>query len=253
MEIKRVRYFPGQLLGVADYVDEQRYLVQRLETALRLLHGTGVIVGLTVTTQSPTVAQPFGSTLAVAPGVAITETGRVIALEQQHRLPLPSVAGVVWIQILDVATDPVSTSDPDFTEFSRWEEQINVNISTMAPPDAVVLAQFDGQRVHPVPRSNTVVASLEAELRRSLEWVVFEINNETLWSRIRSAITNFLHDKWIAGVLVGAQPDNAFYVKVDPSTMTQADIDAGHVVIVIGLAVTRPGEFEVLRLTMQTA
>jgi Bacteriophage tail sheath protein len=53
--------------------------------------------------------------------------------------------------------------------------------------------------------------------------------------------------------LVGAAPDQAFFVRCDWSTMTQADIDAGRLVCVVGVAVVRPAEFVIIRIAQLTA
>jgi uncharacterized protein len=58
------------------------------------------------------------------------------------------------------------------------------------------------------------------------------------------------------GALVGAKPEDAFYVRVGlGSTMTAQDILEGRMIVEIGMAVVRPGEFIVLRFAhkMQTS
>ena len=44
--ITRVRYFAGQVLGVAELETEQRYLIERLRRRNRRLHGWGIVGGL---------------------------------------------------------------------------------------------------------------------------------------------------------------------------------------------------------------
>jgi phage tail sheath protein FI len=51
-----------------------------------------------------------------------------------------------------------------------------------------------------------------------------------------------------AGAFQGSKPDDAFFVKVDSDTTTQADIDNGVVNILVGFAPLKPAEFVVLRL-----
>ena len=46
--MKRVRYFPGQLLSAADFETEQSYLRAKRRLHNRWLHGWGVVGGLTV-------------------------------------------------------------------------------------------------------------------------------------------------------------------------------------------------------------
>ena len=81
------------------------------------------------------------------------------------------------------------------------------------------------------------------------QWVVFEPNDEKLWARVNQTITQFLTTEWRNGALMGTKPSEAFFVKVDRTTMTQADIDNGKLICIIGLAVVKPAEFVIFRLT----
>lgn len=47
---------------------------------------------------------------------------------------------------------------------------------------------------------------------------------------------------------MGTKPSEAFFVKVDRTTMTQSDIDNGRLICIIGLAVVKPAEFVIFRL-----
>lgn len=80
------------------------------------------------------------------------------------------------------------------------------------------------------------------------QWVVFEPNDEKLWARVKQTITQFLITEWRSGALMGLKPEEAFFVKVDRTTMTQADIDNGRLICIIGVAVVKPAEFVIFRL-----
>jgi hypothetical protein len=82
--------------------------------------------------------------------------------------------------------------------------------------------------------------------------VVFEPNNEQLWARVRQTVANFLNTVWRDGALMGTTPEEAYYVKCDRSTMTQADIDNGKLIVEIGVAPTKPAEFVVFRISQWT-
>lgn len=87
-------------------------------------------------------------------------------------------------------------------------------------------------------------------VKRSSEWVVFEPNDANTWCRIKSMIDDFLVRLWRNGALAGARADHAFFVKAGlGETMTQQDIEEGRLIIEMGLAVTRPAEFIILRIT----
>ncbi|HET9530846.1 MAG TPA: phage tail sheath subtilisin-like domain-containing protein [Blastocatellia bacterium] len=80
------------------------------------------------------------------------------------------------------------------------------------------------------------------------QWVVFEPNDEKLWARVKQTITQFLMTEWRNGALMGTKPEEAFFVKVDRTTMTQSDIDNGRLICIIGVAVVKPAEFVIFRL-----
>ena len=89
---------------------------------------------------------------------------------------------------------------------------------------------------------------LEETLYRSLKWVVFEPNDEPLWSQIRLNVGAFLNDQFRKGAFQGRSPRDAYFVKCDSDTTTQNDINLGIVNIVVGFAPLKPAEFVVIRL-----
>ena len=91
-------------------------------------------------------------------------------------------------------------------------------------------------------------AYIEHSIDHGLQWVVFEPNNEVTWAHVRRQVGDFLLALWSEGRLVGATPDEAFFVKVDRSTMTQDDIDTGRLVVIVGFAPLRPAEFVIIRI-----
>lgn len=98
-----------------------------------------------------------------------------------------------------------------------------------------------------------LMTHLEASLDAGLQWAVFEPNGADLWAKIARTATDFLYNLWRDGGLLGAKSEQAFFVRCDLSTMTQADLDAGGLVCVIGVAVVRPAEFVIFRVSQKTA
>ncbi len=84
---------------------------------------------------------------------------------------------------------------------------------------------------------------LERSIDEGTQWVVFEPNDEPLWASVRQSIDCFLMALFRQGALAGRAPDDAYFVKCGPDTMTQDDIDNGVVNIVVGFAPLRPAEF----------
>ncbi|MER5891062.1 phage tail sheath subtilisin-like domain-containing protein [Streptomyces sp. NPDC001941] len=89
---------------------------------------------------------------------------------------------------------------------------------------------------------------LEESILLGTQWVVFEPNDDRLWSSIRRNVTAFLTEEWRRGALFGRTAAEAFYVKCDRENNPQESIDQGRVVCEIGVSPVKPAEFVVFRL-----
>lgn len=89
---------------------------------------------------------------------------------------------------------------------------------------------------------------LEESLYRGTQWVVFEPNDEPLWSQIRTDLGAFMQGLFLQGAFQGTSPDEAYFVKCDSETTTQADINNGILNIIVGFAPLKPAEFVVISL-----
>jgi phage tail sheath protein FI len=89
---------------------------------------------------------------------------------------------------------------------------------------------------------------LEESLYRGTQWVVFEPNDEPLWAQIRLNIGAFLNGLFRQGAFQGKTPKEAYFVKCDRETTTQADINLGIVNILVGFAPLKPAEFVVIKI-----
>ncbi len=93
---------------------------------------------------------------------------------------------------------------------------------------------------------------LEESLYRGTQWVVFEPNDEPLWAQIRLNVGAFMQGLFRQGAFQGTSPRQAYFVKCDAETTTQADIDLGVVNIFVGFAPLKPAEFVVLKIQQIT-
>ena len=94
------------------------------------------------------------------------------------------------------------------------------------------------------------VINVEESIKKSIAAFVFEPNNANTWTRARASLENYLTGKWREGALAGAKPEDAFYVRVGlGQSMTAQDVLEGRMIIEIGIAVVRPAEFIIIRLT----
>lgn len=90
-------------------------------------------------------------------------------------------------------------------------------------------------------------------LRKSLsdltEFAIFEPNDFRLHTRLEDTVSNFLTKFWQQGGLAGATPADAFFVKCDDGNNTPSTIANGSVIIEVGVALQRPAEFVIIRIS----
>ncbi|KOU08800.1 tail protein [Streptomyces sp. NRRL F-5755] len=138
------------------------------------------------------------------------------------------------------------------------EQQAGLN-----PEDINVIRRFDGNIT--LWGAHTLAGKEDAEwryinvrrlflfLRESIDegtqWVVFEPNEPGLWAKITRNVTAFLTSVWRDGALLGATPQEAFFVKCDADTNPPDVRDRGQVVTEVGVAVVKPAEFVVFRIS----
>ncbi|MDR3294893.1 MAG: phage tail sheath subtilisin-like domain-containing protein [Clostridiales Family XIII bacterium] len=94
---------------------------------------------------------------------------------------------------------------------------------------------------------------VEESIRAATNWVVFEPNNSSLWTRVQLTISSFLDGLFRSGMLAGDDAGQAFFVDIGPGTMSQDDILNGRLICNIGIAPVRPAEFVIFRVTQFTA
>lgn len=93
---------------------------------------------------------------------------------------------------------------------------------------------------------------VEESIKANTNWVVFEPNDSTLWSRVSMTISAFLDNLYRNGMLAGSSPEESYFVEIGPSTMTQDDIRNGRLICNVGIAPSRPAEFVIFRVTQHT-
>ena len=99
-----------------------------------------------------------------------------------------------------------------------------------------------------VPVRRTAIM-LRVSIYYGIQWSVFEPNDEPLWAQLRLNIGSFMTTLFRQGAFAGATPTEAFFVKCDAETTTQADQAAGVVNVLVGFAPLRPAEFVVVQIS----
>lgn len=94
---------------------------------------------------------------------------------------------------------------------------------------------------------------VEESIAIGTRWVIFEPNDRPLWNDIKRDITNFLTLLHGQGAMAGARPQDAFFVKCDAETNPPEVVDAGQVVVVVGIAPVKPAEFLIIRIGQSAA
>ncbi|MDR5837921.1 phage tail sheath C-terminal domain-containing protein [Caballeronia sp. LZ034LL] len=96
--------------------------------------------------------------------------------------------------------------------------------------------------------------SAEADIRKSMQTMMFEPNTAPTWEKVRGAIDSYLFSLWRNGALAGTAPEEAYFVQIGEGvTMSDTDIAAGKMIVKVGMAAARPAEFIILQFTQDMA
>jgi phage tail sheath protein FI len=163
-----------------------------------------------------------------------------------HKAP----ANEVLMGALDV-TQPLSKADQDGLNLKGVNciRVLNNNIlvwgaRTIGGDDNLDLKYINVRRT---------LLFLRESIDEGTQWVVFEPNTPALWQTITRNVTAFLTNVWRSGALFGNTPAEAFYVKCDAETNPPELRELGQVVTEIGVAIVRPAEFVIFRVSQWSA
>ncbi len=90
------------------------------------------------------------------------------------------------------------------------------------------------------------------EIRHSLQWSVFEPNDQRLRRGIAASLNSYLGGLYQTGVLAGASADEAYFVQCDAETNPPETLERGEVIAQIGFAPLWPMEFIVATIRRST-
>jgi uncharacterized protein len=86
-------------------------------------------------------------------------------------------------------------------------------------------------------------------IEQQLQWMVFEPNDHALRASIRHMLRAFLGQLYRGRALAGATEAEAFFVRCDEANNPQRVVDAGQLIVEVGVAPAEPLEFLVLRFS----
>lgn len=92
------------------------------------------------------------------------------------------------------------------------------------------------------------LSMIEDSVEKSMQWTVFEMNDDKLRRTLTHSLTVMLEKIWLAGGLQGASAQQAFYVKCDSTNNPQSQIDLGILVCEVGVAIAAPMEFLIFQV-----
>jgi len=83
--------------------------------------------------------------------------------------------------------------------------------------------------------ASRLMSTIVRAARAAGDAVAFDANGPALWAQLRSTVEDMLMGFWREGAFAGASAAEAFSVRCDRSTMTQADLDAGRLIVEISV------------------
>ncbi|MGF6789708.1 phage tail sheath family protein [Paraburkholderia sp. 35.1] len=178
---------------------------------------------------------------AVAGVIAQTDASRGV-----WKAPAGTAAGLVGVQGLSVPMNDADNGQLNPIGVNclrnfRFTGNVVWGARTLRGADALT----DDYKYLPVRR---LALYIEESLFRGTQWVVFEPNDEPLWSQIRLNVQAFMQGLFLQQAFAGSTPKSAYLVKCDSETTTPTDQALGIVNILVGFAPLRPAEFVVLQI-----
>lgn len=89
----------------------------------------------------------------------------------------------------------------------------------------------------------------EQTIKQRTRFAIFKKNGPDLWEEMSTVIESFLASEWAEGNIAGESTSEAFFVQIDQTTTSAADVQNGIVRGKIGISLFRPAEFIVFSFT----
>lgn len=90
---------------------------------------------------------------------------------------------------------------------------------------------------------------LKSLLKAQTAFAVFEPNDERLWTKINTGLSQTLTNFWANGNLKGSSADQAFYIICNSTNNTPTTINDGYVNVEVGVSLLSPAEFIVITIS----
>lgn len=179
--------------------------------------------------------------------------------------PSGSVAGV-WARTSPHRSPAGTTSGTVFGAVGVAVDYTTGEIDLLAPEGINPIRSFPGQGILvwgartlatdpewtfvAVRRQVTV---LEESILEGTTWVLDAPADATTWAAVESQVDALLFSLFVDGWFTGVTAEEAYFVRCGlGETMTQADIDAGRTIVLVGVAPLRPAEFVTIQIVQES-
>ena len=105
----------------------------------------------------------------------------------------------------------------------------------------------------PAVTRELVRASLEQICECELARLVYEEDTPKIRMHLMENLRGHLAMRWVKDAIKGRTAQEAFFIRCDHTTTTQADFDNGFLICEVGMAPVTPSEFVVFRLLLRFA
>lgn len=201
----------------------------------------GAVYGPWLYFQDPSAGVPGALRLAAPGGAVLGQIARMDVTRGVGKAPAGTLTSLkvigasvrftdAQLDSLNAASVNVIRSLPGYGTCIMGARTLNVNY-----PDRYV-------------NIRRTLLDIEHNLMALTRYAVFEPNDQVLWDSLSLTCQSYLRGVWQAGNLSGSNASQAFYVKCDSDTNTPAAVNAGQVVIEVGVALASPAEFIVIRI-----
>lgn len=230
--------------GLTDGGADATVSAQLTRSALYSVSSYAAVYYPNLTIPSPT-STAVGATVLAPVGAAVI--GRIVSTDASRGVfKAPAgmearLAGAVSVtQLTNAELDSLnsSSSPVNAIRYIPGTGIVVMGARTLKPGYA--------DRYVPVRRS---LIYLNKALNDLTTFAIFEPNDFRLWRRLTSTVEAFLTDFWQQGGLRGLTPSDAFFVKCDSENNTLSTIEQGQVIVEVGVALQRPAEFVIIRIS----
>ena len=185
-----------------------------------------------------------GNILAVPPGGSVIGImARIDATIGVFRAPAGVVAGLS--NAVGVQTKFTDTEQGDLNG-------ANINVIRSVVGAGIAIMGARTRKTYGADRyvsARRTLIYLRELLRRTMQFAIFENNDERLWSAMRMGADRILRGLWEAGGLRGSNSADAYYIRCDSSINTPSVIASGEVRMEVGVALEYPAEFVIIRVS----